>query len=377
MYAARHRHIWIIGTLLTLVVISALSWQVPRSHAINAQSCAPNSPVICRQIDGLEKNSTRASRYTVTNQSSAMATTAHEFYPSAGGAPFLINDTLAPLATKTYDLATISQIPNGFVGSVTITADQPFTAELLPAQPTPTPLPTVYTTYLPVVKTPGPFIASSSGLVLTSGTVEVVGEVVNPGAPPICYATIALRFYNAADQLVATDSGSTYLDATISGQPNPFKAVLYNAPADIDYYRTALSWSSCFSQYHTITVLSQQVRKNPDPEVFGEIRNDNAVTVRSIDVGITYYDTTGTVVYTDWDFPTPSTLAPSASGIYSARSYLRNLTYTTIAVRAQGYKSTTASQSDRPQPASARSGARTSDDAVQRTISEGTRNNMP
>ena len=239
--------------------------------------------------------------------------------------------------------------------------------------PMPTPLPTWYTTYLPVVQTPGPFIASSKGLILTSGTVEVVGEVVNPGAPPICYATIALRFYNAADQLVATDSGSTYLDATISGQPNPFKTVLYNAPADIDYYRIALSWSSCFSQYHAITVLSQQVRKNPDPEVFGEIRNDNAVTVRSIDVGITYYDTTGKVAYTDWDFPTPSMLASSVSGVYSARSFLRNLTYATIAVRAQGYESTAAAQSALPQPANARSGAHTSDDMVQSIIGEGTR----
>jgi len=372
MPAARHRHTRIIGILI-LVAVSYLSWQVPRSNVVDAQSCTPGSPASCLQLDGLEKNSTSASRYTVTNQGAASATTAHEFYPSGGGAPFIFNDTLAPQATKTYDLATISQIPNGFVGSVTIYADQPIAAELLPAQPTPTPLPTQHTTYLPVVQTPGPFIASSKGLILTSGTVEVVGEVVNPGAPPICYATIALRFYNAADQLVATDSGSTYLTATISGQPNPFKTVLSNAPADIDYYRTSLSWSSCFSQYRTITVLSQQVRKNPDPEVFGEIRNDNTVTVSSIDIGVTYYDTSGKVVYTDWDFPTPSTLAPSASGIYSARSFLSNLTYATIAVRAQGYVSA-AAQSNSPQPANARSGSRKSDDVVQRMISEDPRN---
>lgn len=200
MFAARHRHTWIIG-ILTLVAVSSLSWQVPRSHAINAPSCAPNSPVICLQLDGLEKNSTSASRYVVTNQGTAEATTVHEFHLSGGGAPFVIYDTISPQATKTYDLATINQIPNGFVGSVTISADQPFAAELLPAQPTPTPIPTLtplptrYTTYLPVVRTPGPFIASSKGLIFTSGTVEVVGEVVNPGAPPICDATIALRFW--------------------------------------------------------------------------------------------------------------------------------------------------------------------------------------
>jgi len=130
-----------------------------------------------------KKNNMSASRYTVTNQGTTTATTAHEFYPS-GGAPILLDDMIALQATKIYDLATISQVPNGFVGSVTIYADQPFTAELLLAQPPLTPTPTRYTTYVPVVQTPGPFIASSKGLILTSGTVEVVGEVVNPGAPP-------------------------------------------------------------------------------------------------------------------------------------------------------------------------------------------------
>jgi len=369
MYAARHRHHWVIGVFLMLLAISYMALQMPRSYATDAQPCTPGGGPMCLQLDGLEKSIVSASRYTVTNESSTFANTTHTFYPSGGGIGIFINDILAPNETKTYDLVTISQVPNGFVGYVVITADQAFSAALLPALPPPTPTPP--NNYLPMMQAASPFIASSSGFVLTSGTAEVVGEVVNPGTTPICYASIAVRFYNAADQLVATDDGSTYLTATLPGQPNPFKTVLSNAPEDIDYYQTSLSWSTCYSQYRSITVLSQQVRKNPDPEVFGEIRNDNAVTISGIDVGVTYYDNTGKVVYTDWDFPTPYTLAPGGSGIYSARSYLSGLTYATIAVRAQGYVSTAAAQSNRPQTANTLPGARVSDDQVQRMIGEG------
>jgi hypothetical protein len=370
MFAAHTRRLSTITILLTFLTISFFAWQAPRSYATDAQPCNVGGPAYCLQIDGLEKTNNSASRYTVTNQSGSVANTAHTFNPSGGGSSFFISDTLGPFASKTYDLATIDQVPVGFTGNVQVSADQPIELVLLPALPPPTATPEHTNAYLPLVRGPSPFIASSSGLVLTSGTVEIVGEVVNPGTTPVCYATIALRFYNAADQLVATDSTSTYMNATLPGQPNPFKSELYNAPANIAYYQPSLSWSKCFSTYHPITVLSQQVRKRPDPEVFGEIRNDNAVTINSIDVAVTYYNAAGRVVYADWDYPTPSTLAAGGSAIYSARSYLSNLPYASVTVRAQGYASS-AAQSTQARPTKPAAEQHTADDQVQRVLPEG------
>jgi hypothetical protein len=174
---------------------------------------------------------------------------------------------------------------------------------------------------------PSPYIVSSKGLVFSSGTIEVVGEAANPGATPICYAQIAVRFYDTADQLVAVDDGSTYLTATRLGERNPFKTILFDAPKTIDHYRTSLSWSQCFGEYRSLTVLSQQVRNNNGPEVFGEIRNDHDVTMSGVDVALTFYDAAGAVAYTDWDLPSPSTLAPGGRAIYSMPTFVRNLTY--------------------------------------------------
>jgi hypothetical protein len=371
MFAAHTRRPWIVGILVTVAFASFLAYQPSRSYAVDAQQCVPGSRVMCLQIDGLEKGNPSASRYTVTNESGSYATLAHTYYPSNGDPGIIVTDAVAPNATNTYDLATISAVPEGFTGMVQISSDQPISAELLPAPVLPTPIPTPPKTYLPLLHGPSPFIASSSGLVLTSGTVEIVGEVVNPGTTPLCYATIALRFYNAADQLVATDSTSTYMSATLPGQPNPFKSVLSSAPTNIAYYQPSLSWSKCFNTYHPITVLSQQVRKRPDPEVFGEIRNDNAMTINSIDVGITYYNAAGRVVYADWDYPTPSTLAAGASGIYSARSYISNLPYASVTVRAQGYASSAAIQSGQSQSTKPAAERHTADDQVQRLLPEG------
>jgi hypothetical protein len=83
---------------------------------------------------------TRISIYTVTNPSQVAVTTAHYFY--AGGFPdgqvvSQFSDSLAPLQTKVYALGPLGQstyqgqplqildLPNGFVGDVVITANQP------------------------------------------------------------------------------------------------------------------------------------------------------------------------------------------------------------------------------------------------------------
>jgi hypothetical protein len=368
MVTSRHQQHWIIAALVSTLVVSYALFQAPQSYAVEAQSCTPGSPAVCVRLDNLEKSSTSISRYAVANLGLATGTFMHTFYTPRGAVVAAVPDEIQPKMTKRYVLDSMEQLPDTFYGYVIISSDQPFAADTLqpivPITPTPTSPPKIY---LPVALVPSPYIVSSSGVVLASGTVEVVGEVTNPGSSAVCFARVAVRFYDAANQLVATEDGSTYLTATLPGDRNPFKVTLSSAPATIKYYRPSLSWSNCYSTYRALTVLSQNLRNRPDPEVFGEIRNDTSSTVKNIDVGVTYYDTNGVVVYTDWDWPTPSELSPGATAIYSARTFVTGISFASFTVRAQGYVSTASTQAVPPHTAPARGAS----DTVLRVIGEG------
>jgi hypothetical protein len=71
-------------------------------------------------------------------------------------------------------------------------------------------------------------------------------------------------------------------------------------------------------------------------EVFGEVRNDEARELRSVEVAVTFYDAAGNVVEVEYGFATPSTLAAGASGIYDATTF-RRFQFDSYRAQAEGY----------------------------------------
>jgi hypothetical protein len=200
-------------------------------------------------------------------------------------------------------------------------------------------------TYLPIVQVPLPSptpdttvrVVSSRSYVRDDDR-YVVGEVLNSRSAAVYLVKISARFYDAADALVAVEDANTIQTMTEPGQKNPFKIVLGKAPATIVRYELSLSWSDVsLVAYRPATILSQQKRDNSGPEVFGELRNDQASTLFAIQVAVTFYDAAGQVVDTDLGFPSTTILAPGSKSDYKVSTFDGHLTFITYAVQAQGY----------------------------------------
>lgn len=200
-------------------------------------------------------------------------------------------------------------------------------------------------TYLPIVQVPLPSptpdttvrVVSSRSYVRDKDR-YVVGEVLNSRSAAVYVVRIAARFYDAADALVASEEGTTLLPMTAPGQKNPFKVGVSQAPATIVRYELSLSWSDVSQLvYRPATILSQQKRDNSGPEVFGELRNDQASNLLAIEVAVTFYDAAGQVSDVALGFPKTTTLAPGTKSDYTVSTFDGHLMFASYAVQAQGY----------------------------------------
>lgn len=198
---------------------------------------------------------------------------------------------------------------------------------LYPEQPTLTP-----------TQPPAALAVLSSRGYMRGTTYYIVGELLNGTNKPAYFVKVTATLYDAANQLIATDATYGYLTKTNTGQRNPFKIFVLNAPTNIDHYKLTLSSNSSSSlDYRPVTILSQFVRDNFGPEVFGELRNDEIKELKSIRVVATFYDAQGAVVMVDIGYPSVTTLAPGATSPYKVSTLEKDLVYSTFVVQAEGY----------------------------------------
>lgn len=180
-------------------------------------------------------------------------------------------------------------------------------------------------------------IKSSRGL-FKGTSYYVAGEVFNGTTSPKYFVQVVGKFYDADDQLVATDDTFTFLTKTAPGQVNPFRLIIGDAPATIARYELMLGSALNDSlNYQPITVRLQQVRDHGGVEVFGEVRNDQVRELHGIEVAVTFYDQAGNVVDADFDFPAQTTLAPGATSPYKVSTFETTLIYAKVVVQGQGY----------------------------------------
>jgi hypothetical protein len=110
--------VFVLGLALLGLSLSSASTQA--APVAQAGSLSLTLPV--------EKTASRATVYTITNLSTEIATTTHEFWDVGSEASLHdFVDQLDPLQTKSYDLADIPEIPNDVVDEVQISSNQPIT----------------------------------------------------------------------------------------------------------------------------------------------------------------------------------------------------------------------------------------------------------
>ncbi len=126
------------------------TWSIPGEHTITvtAENCPAGMPpgygglvsdthtiivampAYYHTISPTLKNDTCTSVYTLTNQGAFTATMVHEFYDQVGTVVYTFDDQLGSGQSRTYDLADIPELLEGYSGYVIVSADQPFTYTL-------------------------------------------------------------------------------------------------------------------------------------------------------------------------------------------------------------------------------------------------------
>ncbi len=186
-----------------------------------------------------------------------------------------------------------------------------------PRPPTPTPRPPTHT---PTPQPSGVRLQGVSWYVDSLGNIWVVGLVINGLATPVEFVEVSARFYSASGQLLATDW--SFADVTIipAGGSSPFSVLLLNPPPGIVSVEALISDYDIASR-PPITGLNATVTNVYRDSigvlhVVGTVRNDSPVTYRFVEVYGAYVNSAGLVVRVDFDFASPSTLAPGQQGTF-------------------------------------------------------------
>lgn len=164
----------------------------------------------------------------------------------------------------------------------------------------------------------------------------VLGEVINNTSRPVYQVKITGTFYNSAGQAVASDDSLAFLPLTAPGQRNPFEVFVATIPPSATRVELRTSWRNTNTEeYRPLTLLSSEVRPGYIPEVFGELRNDNAGTLTNPEVAATFYDAAGNVIGVEVATPAVAPLPAGARTGYTVTAN-RSLRYATYTVQAQG-----------------------------------------
>ena len=144
----------------------------------------------------------------------------------------------------------------------------------------------------------------------------VVGEVENVGDMATRFTKVTATFYNSLNQIVTSDYGYSSLDVLLAGRKSPFTISLLPSQGSLNVYNYTLSVS--WTDYPLGKALGLVVLSSSDhidgygyKHVTGQIQNQGTTNANFTEAIATFYDSTGKVVGTDWDYTEPLHLTPN------------------------------------------------------------------
>jgi len=200
--------------------------------------------------------------------------------------------------------------------------------------------------YVPLIVTPAPQlkvrIASATGY--TGDTfIYIVGEIVNEGDIPAEQSPVIARFYDNNGEVVDEVWANTLVTRTRLGERAPYAIFVENpAPTSVSYELVqAGAGITDVDRYPPLMIVSQQLRYVAEngaqyPEVYGNVRNDQATALEDVRVAITFYDAAGTVVDVALAQPSAGALTPGASVAFAAAQGI-DVPHTRYALRGEGF----------------------------------------
>jgi hypothetical protein len=195
---------------------------------------------------------------------------------------------------------------------------------------TPTEAPTATPTLAPTATpTPVPtepprsdvFVRNYSSYISSTGTLHIVGEVVNPFPQPVQFVEITADLYSSSGVLLTTDFTFSRLSVIPAGEDSPFHVLVFDPPPGVDRYTLSVtdyrkpSFDSPVSGL-AVSITNSYTSSSGTLHLVGTVTNSSTTTYKFVEPIAALYDSSGTVIRTDSTFTKPDTLAPGQAGTF-------------------------------------------------------------
>ena len=157
-----------------------------------------------------------------------------------------------------------------------------------------------------------------------SGSVVVMGEVLNEVECTITLTEVKGTFYDADRAEIGTSFGSAELDLLRQGQKTPFKVGFSPGEVSPKSYRVDVSWQQAEEEpFDGLTIVghSGEVDSQGCYQITGEVRNEGTETAHSVNVVCTCYDSEGKVREALSGYTDPQDIEPGDTAPFELSSY--------------------------------------------------------
>jgi hypothetical protein len=162
----------------------------------------------------------------------------------------------------------------------------------------------------------------------TDGYTFIVGEVQNIGSNYLNYVELVATFYDNNDNVVASDFTFTELEILGPNQKSPFVLNTYpHQNLNIDHYSVTVADTNVVSYFPYSDFRIKGVNTYRDNWYFvqGEIENTGWLTAAWVKLVATFYNSQGTVIFSDFTYADIDPLAPGRSSPFELNTYPREI----------------------------------------------------
>jgi len=155
------------------------------------------------------------------------------------------------------------------------------------------------------------------------GYTDVVGEVQNSGSENLHLVTMAATFFDAANNVIDNSTAVTLMDILTPQQKSPFKVISTKPRLNVDHYRIEVSDATISNREPNRSLKIRGVSGGVNAvngfyDVKGEVLNNGTSIARFVEVLVTFYDSSGSVVELGSTFTDPSDLDPGMAAPFNA-----------------------------------------------------------
>lgn len=161
-------------------------------------------------------------------------------------------------------------------------------------------------------------VLSSKAWTTEGGALVIVGEALNNTPKTIDWGSVYAIALNSADDVVAVEAASLYLDMLPARQRSAFSVVFSKVPAGYHHHELVVVGETTTEAVFTGLRITTGTPYTTTVGRYypGTVQNQSAEVAQYVMVSCTLYDARGDVLNVDYDYTDPSTLNPGQVAPY-------------------------------------------------------------